>query len=123
EIDLSDVPIENLNQITKRLMIHKRVDFIIEKMKFYGYDGKVQKCLGFCATVEHAQYMANEFNLRGITSTYLSGENQVMERQTIIKQLEDNNQPLQVIFTVDIFNEGVDIPSVNTVLMLRPTNS
>jgi superfamily II DNA or RNA helicase len=47
----------------------------------------------------------------------------VDKRVEFIKKLEDENDPLEVIFTVDIFNEGVDIPSINTVLFLRPTNS
>lgn len=123
EVDLSDVSIEDMNEVTKRLMVHKRVDFILEKMEFYGYDGQKRKCLGFCASREHAQFMAEEFNQHGIQSTYLSGENSIPERQAVIQQLEDDHDPLQVIFTVDIFNEGIDIPSVNTILMLRPTNS
>ncbi|SDQ91939.1 DEAD/DEAH box helicase [Virgibacillus salinus] len=123
EIDLSDVSVDDLDEITKRLKVNERVDFIIEKMRFYGHDGKVRKCLGFCASREHARYMAEEFNRRGIPSTYLTGEDSVKARELRISELEDEENELQVIFTVDIFNEGVDIPSVNTVLMLRPTNS
>src|SRR3712207_6633683 len=67
--------------------------------------------------------MADEFNKRGIKSVYLTGENSPEEREKYIKDLESENNELKVIFTVDIFNEGVDIPSVNLVLMLRPTNS
>ncbi|MGY0694954.1 DEAD/DEAH box helicase [Virgibacillus sp. FSP13] len=123
EVDLSDVSVDDIDEITKRLKVNERVDFIVEKMKFYGYDGKVRKCLGFCASREHARYMADEFNKRGIPSTYLSGRDSICVRQAAIDELEDEGNALQVIFTVDIFNEGVDIPSVNTVLMLRPTNS
>ncbi|ALX49643.1 DUF3427 domain-containing protein [Lentibacillus amyloliquefaciens] len=123
EIDLSDVPVDDLDEITKRLKVNERVDFVIEKMKFYGHDGKKRKCLGFCASKEHARYMAAEFNNRGIPSSYLSGEDDVPVREARIAELEDDLNELQVIFTVNIFNEGVDIPSVNTVLMLRPTNS
>ncbi|MFC4559736.1 DEAD/DEAH box helicase [Virgibacillus kekensis] len=123
EIDLSDVSVDNLDEITKRLKVNERVDFIIEKMRFYGHDGKTRKCLGFCASKEHARYMAAEFNKRGVHSTYLTGDDSVPVRQACIRELEDETNELEVIFTVDIFNEGVDIPSVNTVLMLRPTNS
>ncbi|WP_077325322.1 DEAD/DEAH box helicase [Virgibacillus siamensis] len=123
EIDLSDVSVDDLDEITKRLKVNERVDFIIEKMKFYGHDGKKRKCLGFCASREHARYMADQFNKRDIPSAYLSGEDDVPVRQARIAELENDLNDLQVIFTVDIFNEGVDIPSVNTVLMLRPTNS
>lgn len=122
-VDLSDVNIDNIAEITKRLKVNERVDFIIEKMRFYGHDGDKCKCIGFCAGVEHAQYMSEEFNKMGISSVCLTGENSVDERDEYIKKLESDTDELQVIFTVDIFNEGVDIPSINTVLMLRPTNS
>lgn len=122
-IDLSDVDIDDVAEITKRLKVNERVDFIIKNMNFYGHDGEKRKGLGFCVTVEHAQYMAQEFNSRGIQSICLSGNDSVEQRSYYIKRLEDDHDDLEFIFTVDIFNEGVDIPSVNTVLMLRPTNS
>lgn len=122
-IDLSDVDIDNIAEVTKRLKVNERVDFIIENLNFYGNDGKKRKCLGFCASVDHAHYMAEEFNKRGYSSVALSGANSVDQRSYFIKRLENDEDELEVIFTVDIFNEGVDIPSVNSVLMLRPTNS
>ncbi|WP_062350146.1 DEAD/DEAH box helicase [Bacillus kwashiorkori] len=122
-IDLSDVDIDDIAEVTKRLKVNERVDFIIEKMNFYSHDGDKRKCLGFCASVEHAQFMADEFNKRGYSSVCLHGGHSVDERAYYINRLENENDELQVIFSVDIFNEGVDIPSINTVLMLRPTNS
>ncbi|EIT85714.1 helicase [Fictibacillus macauensis ZFHKF-1] len=122
-IDLSTIEIDNIAEITKRLKVNERVDFIIEKMRFYGHDGDKRKCLGFCASIEHALYMAEQFNARGLPSLCLSGGHSVKERNEAIVRLENEEDPLQFIFTVDIFNEGVDIPSVNLVLMLRPTNS
>jgi superfamily II DNA or RNA helicase len=122
-IDLSDVDIDDVAEITKRLKVNERVDFIIENMNFYGHDGEKRKCLGFCASVEHAKYMNEEFNSRGYKSVCLSGEDSVEKRQNLMRKLEDDTDGLEFIFTVDIFNEGVDIPSVNQVLMLRPTNS
>lgn len=122
-VDLEDVNLDNKSQLAQRLMINRRVDFIIEKMNFYGHDGNFRKLLGFCVNIEHAKYMAEEFNKRGINSVALSGEDTVAKRDEYIKRLESDKDDLQAIFTVDIFNEGVDIPSVNTVLMLRPTNS
>ncbi|GAA0343261.1 DUF3427 domain-containing protein [Bacillus carboniphilus] len=123
EVDLSDVDIDDIAEITKRLKVHERVEFIIEQMNFYGHDGDKRKCLGFCASKEHARYMTEEFNSRGYKSICLTGDDSVEYRSQIIQRLEDEKDDLQFIFTVDIFNEGVDIPSVNTVLMLRPTNS
>ncbi|MFJ7744728.1 DEAD/DEAH box helicase [Peribacillus sp. NPDC097295] len=122
-IDLSDVDIDDVAEITKRLKVNERVDFIIKNMNFYGHDGDKRKGLGFCVTIEHAQYMAQEFNNRGYHSICLSGEDSVERRAYYMNKLEDDADELEFIFTVDIFNEGVDIPSVNTVLMLRPTNS
>ncbi len=119
---------EYLEQISKMLMISRRVDYIIEKMQFYGHDGQKSKTLGFCATVEHANYMADEFNKRLLkngekVAIALSGNAKVEVREKYAKMLEEENSSIQYIFSVDIFNEGIDIPSVNTVLLLRPTES
>lgn len=122
EIDLSDRTLAP-DEIAERLNVASRVDYIIEQMQFYGFDGQKRKALGFCITKKHARFMAEEFNKRGIPSAYLTGESSEEERQRQIKLLESETERLNVIFTVDIFNEGVDIPSVNTVLMLRPTES
>lgn len=104
-------------------MKSKRADYIFEKINFYGHDGDKTKCLGFCATVDHAKFMAEEFNKKlgeGVAIA-LSGENSVPERQKYIQQLEDDDSKLQYIFSRDIFNEGIDVQDVNLVLMLRPT--
>ncbi|MFC7373476.1 DEAD/DEAH box helicase [Fictibacillus iocasae] len=122
-VDLSDVSIDDIAEVTKRLKVNERVDFIIEKMDFYGHDGEKRKCLGFCASIEHAQFMADEFNKRGYNSICLFGDHSPALRELYINRLENDDDELKFIFTVDIFNEGVDIPSVNSVLMLRPTNS
>jgi len=122
-VDLSDVSIDDVAEVAKRLKVNERVDFIIDKMNFYSYDGEKCKCLGYCVTKDHAQYMADEFNKRGIVSAYLTGDDKQSKRQEMVRRLENDDDPLQVIFTVNIFNEGIDIPSVNLVLMLRPTNS
>ena len=122
-VDLKDS--ENLtpDQIAKRLSVHRRVDFIIEKMNYYGHDGLKRKALGFCMTIAHAEFMAEEFNKRGIPSIALSGCDKVSKRESYTKLLEAEDSDLEVIFTVDIFNEGIDIPGVNLVMMLRPTQS
>ncbi|WP_110113060.1 DEAD/DEAH box helicase [Bacillus sp. CGMCC 1.16541] len=122
-VDLSDIDIRDAAELTKRLKVNERVDFIIENMSFYGHDGEKRKCLGFCATIEHAHYMTEEFNKRGYKSVCLTGSDRSDQRTACIRRLEDDGDELEFIFTVDIFNEGVDIPTVNTVLMLRPTES
>ncbi len=126
DIDLVDyrgIDINDIEKLSKLLEINERVEFIIEKMNFYGFDGDKRKAIGFCASVEHAEYMAREFNERGIKSVALTGSDSISKRQREIAKLEDDNDELEVIFTVDLFNEGIDIPAINLVLMLRPTQS
>ena len=127
-IDYSSINPEDenyLEKVSKMLMISRRVDYILEKVNFYGFDGDKAKILGFCATVEHAKYMAEEVNKRlgEGTAVALSGEDSVPVREHYVQMLEDDKNQLQYIFTVDIFNEGIDIPTVNMVLLLRPTDS
>lgn len=123
EVDYSGVKLDDIAEVSKRLMVNARVDFIIDKMNFYGFDGVKQKAVGFCINKDHARYMNESFKKRGINSAVLTSEDSIDKRQEYIRKLEDDNDSLNVIFTVDIFNEGVDIPSINQVLMLRPTNS
>ncbi|NVJ52400.1 MAG: DUF3427 domain-containing protein [Campylobacteraceae bacterium] len=123
ELDYENLDLTNIKKLSKFLMINKRVDFIVEKMNFYGFSGNKRRVLGFCASKEHANFMSEEFNKRGIKATSLTSEDSIIRRENSIKKLQSNTNELEVIFTVDIFNEGVDIPNVNTVLMLRPTNS
>ncbi|WP_153721097.1 DEAD/DEAH box helicase [Sporosarcina cascadiensis] len=122
-IDLSAIDIDDIQEVTKKLKVNERVDFIVEKFLFYGHDGGKRKGLGFCVSIEHARYMADEFNKRGFPSVFLYGDHSPERREHFMMRLEDDQDELEFIFTVDIFNEGVDIPSVNLVLMLRPTNS
>ena len=122
-VHLENVSLKNVDEVAKALKLNQRVDFIIDQMKLYGYDGEHRKCLGFCVSIDHAKFMSDEFNRRGICSIYLDGSDAIEKREAYCRRLEDDKDPLEVIFTVDIFNEGIDIPSVNLVLMLRPTNS
>ena len=121
--DLSDVKLTDIDKLADKLNIKTRVDLIIESIEDYVISGKKRKALGFCVNIKHAQFMSEEFNSRGYQSIYLTGENDNQERDRAIERLEDDNDPLSYIFTIDIFNEGIDIPSLNLVLMLRPTES
>ena len=107
------------------LTCNERLDKIIEKSSFYGCDSGEVRGLVFCSKVEECKILAAEFTKRGLPSIYLSGENTEEERSNAIEQLESNNkeEKIQYIFSVDIFNEGVDIPRVNQIIMLRPTQS
>ena len=122
-IDYENVDLNKIDVLAKLLNVNKRVDYIIDQMNFYSFVGAKRKALGFCVSKEHSLFMSEEFNKRGITSIHLSSDDSIDKRVEFIKKLEDENDALEVIFTVDIFNEGVDIPSINTVLFLRPTNS
>jgi superfamily II DNA or RNA helicase len=122
-IDYENVDLSKIDELAKLLNVNKRVDFIIEQMNFYSFNGEKRKVIGFCVSKEHCSFMSKSFNDKGINATYLTSDDSVLKRVEAIKNLEDENHPLEVIFTVDIFNEGVDIPSINTILFLRPTNS
>lgn len=107
------------------LISDDRVDNIINKAEFYGHSGDRVKGLIFCSTNREANELSLLFNQRGYHTVALSGENTQEERETAIYKLEQNEREngFDYIFTVDIFNEGVDIPAVNQVIMLRPTQS
>ncbi|GEO27417.1 DNA repair helicase [Alicyclobacillus acidoterrestris] len=109
--------------LARALATHERVDYVIEMMEKYGHDGDRRIALGFCASVEHALFMAQEFRARGYEAVALTGKDASEVRQSTICKLEDEHDPLEIIFTVDIFNEGIDIPNVNLLLFLRPTES
>ncbi|MEV4901201.1 DUF3427 domain-containing protein [Citricoccus sp. NPDC055426] len=79
------------------------------------------KALGFCVSVRHAQFMAERFNIANIPSAVVTGETPREARRASLEALRSG--AIKCIFTVDVFNEGLDIPQVNTVLFLRPTQS
>ena len=77
--------------------------------------------LGFCVSIEHAQFMARHFNHHGIRSVAVWGDSPRPDREAALRDLASGD--VKVVFSVDLFNEGVDVPAVDTVLMLRPTES
>ncbi len=79
------------------------------------------RALGFCVSVAHAYFMADQFNAAGIASISVSAQTPQDERKQALQALAKGE--LRVVFSVDLFNEGVDIPSVDTLLLLRPTDS
>ena len=84
-------------------------------------DVVTMRALGFCVSVEHAHFMARHFSRHGIPSIAVSGETPAADRQRALRDLASG--AVRVVFSVDLFNEGVDVPAVDTVLMLRPTES
>lgn len=103
------------------LTLDARVDHILEKSEFYGYSGDTLHGLIFVSKVEEAKILAEKLSNRGIPSIALTGENKESERENAISDL--SNGKIKFIITVDIFNEGIDIPCVNQVILLRPTDS
>ncbi len=104
-----------------RVVAEKRANMIIGSIFKYITDIDEVKGLGFCVSVDHANFMAEYFNENNIPSISLTGQSGEEERNTAKQKLVNGN--IRFIFVVDIYNEGVDIPEVNTVLFLRPTES
>lgn len=77
--------------------------------------------LGFCVSIDHARFMARHFNHHGIRSVAIWGDSPRTEREAALRDLSAGE--VTVVFSVDLFNEGVDVPDVDTLLMLRPTES
>ena len=107
-------------KLTEELCNRERVGLIVNRLQYYLADEHKCRALGFCATKKHAQFMAEEFRRVGLKAAYLTSDNDA-ERLSLNKQLAKGE--INYLFVVDIFNEGVDIPAVDTVLFLRPTES
>lgn len=99
----------------------RRADHVVSSLLKYVTDINDVKGLGFCVTVAHAEFMSGYFNEHGIPSMFLTGQSPDEERKMAKDKLVKGE--VRFIFVVDIYNEGVDIPEVNTVLFLRPTES
>lgn len=107
------------------LTSNQRVDYIIKQTNYYGYSGERVKGLMFCSSKKEAAALSERLNLRGYRTLALSGEDSQEKREDAIDRLVSNTRSdyLQYILTVDIFNEGVNIPEINQVVLLRPTQS
>lgn len=107
------------------LTTDERASKIIQKANLYGTSNGVTRGLVFCSRNEESKILAKKFTESGYKSISLSGDNTEQERIEAIKLLESDNvnEKIDYIFTVDIFNEGIDIPKINQILMIRPTES
>ena len=148
DIEIDGEPINDSSDVRvfSRLVSDIRVDHILKQSEYYGYSGDRLKGLVFCSNKEEAKELSKKFNQRGYYTAVLTGKNTEKQREScielLVKEIRDdvikehnanikNNNPvkcsqlpyLDYIFTIDIFNEGVDIPEINQVLMLRPTES
>lgn len=124
-IDLSSVGWEKgkyiASELTKLYTANdRRVSEIISNLNKYTKNISDVRALGFCATIEHAKFMAQKFCLAGLKAGYLTSDN-TNDRDAIKKNLSEKK--INYLFVIDIFNEGIDIPEIDTVLFLRPTES
>ena len=103
------------------LVAERRADLVVNSILKYVTDINEVKGLGFCVSIEHTRFMADYFNAHGVPSMALTGDSPDEERNAAKQRLVSGK--IRFIFVVDIYNEGVDIPEVNTVLFLRPTES
>jgi len=98
-----------------------RARVVLRELRDKVLDPGTMRALGFCVSVEHARYMAEVFNRAGIPAVAVTGETSSQLRAEALTALAERR--LNIVFTVDVFNEGLDLPSVDTVLFLRPTES
>lgn len=124
-IDLSNVSWERGKYIASELSniytaSDRRVGNIIKTLENYTKDLNDVRAIGFCVSIEHAKFMAEKFLLAGIKADFLTSTNN-QNRDSVRHQLL--SKEINYLFVVDIFNEGVDIPEIDTVLFLRPTES
>ena len=123
-VDYDDISMRNgrydEKDLETKLMINKRAELVLKHYRKYNSS----RAVGFCSSRNHAEYMADYFTNHDVPSAAVySGEQgeYTEERKRAIEKL--TNGELKILFTVDMFNEGVDIPEIDTVLFLRPTQS
>lgn len=109
--------------IAKAIAEQNNVEFIKDQIEKHRKPGEKLKCIAFCTNIQSCKLMAEELYEEGYHTISLTGVNDTGVRIKAFKDLQDDNNLLEIICTVDILNEGVDIPQVNMVLFLRPTES
>lgn len=127
---ISDLAFDDVEEEDKskflRIRLDKRVEHILANAEYYGFCGNRVKGLVFCRSLNEAEQYSREFNNRGYRTTWVSGAMPKDQVEICIERLESDDEDssvLDYIFTADLFNEGVDIPAINQVIMLRPTES
>ena len=117
----SEEKTENFRYLTS----DERVNNVMKQAKYFGYSGDRVKGLIFCSRIDEARKLSYKFNERGWRTAVLSGSDSEEVRNSAIERLagEESTDALDYIISVDIFSEGVDVPEINQVIMLRPTES
>lgn len=121
--DLINYGEDDKNKVSKNIAESDNIDFIVKEIEKHRLPNEKLKAVAFCTNIAHCSLMANELAMRGYSTVALTGENKIGERIKAFNDLQDETNDLEIICTVDILNEGVDIPAINTVLFLRPTES
>lgn len=124
DLEIDDQKADELSHF-ERLVDDERIRHILRETKYYGYSGSRLKGLMFVSSRKEAVALSQKLNEKGLRTLALSGENSMEEREAAIARLtkDQGADVLDYLITVDIFNEGVDIPEVNQVVLLRPTKS
>ena len=112
---------ENFRYLTS----DERVKHVMKQAEYFGHSGERVKGLIFCSRIDEANVLSDKFNKKGWRTEVLSGSNSEAERVAAIEKLagDESEDALDYILSVDIFSEGVDVPEINQVIMLRPTES
>lgn len=111
-------------ELSEALKSDTRTEIIAKNLrKYLPSNGKI-KAIAFCSSVSHAKFTAQKLSSEnGLSAIAILGESSAEERHTAIRRLEEEGDPLNIICSVDVFNEGIDIPQLTHVLFLRPTQS
>jgi len=126
DTDLSDIPWKRGTgyDVTALTNLYTSNDawarLVITQVRRY-VDPETMRCFGFCVSVEHARFMAARFSHHGIPAVAVSGQSSSSERDKALRDLAAGTT--KAVFSVDLFNEGVDVPDADAILMLRPTES
>lgn len=126
-LDLRDIPwrrgrgydVEGLSNLLTGNDAWARL--VVKELARRAGDVSRMRALGFCVSVDHARFMARAFGAAGIAATAIWSDTPDEERRQALRDLAARR--VNVVFSVDLFNEGVDVPAVDTLLMLRPTES
>lgn len=124
-INYDNIPYKNgkYNEkiLLENLLLNTRTDYIVEKINKFGFDGDELSAVAFCQNIEHAFFMKEEFSKKGYKSAVITANTSSNERSEILEEFK--NKKIEILCVVDILNEGIDIPTINLLLFLRPTMS
>ncbi|BBM47512.1 type III restriction protein res subunit [Leptotrichia wadei] len=124
-INYDNIPYKNgkYNEkiLLQNLLLNTRTDYIVEKINKFGFDGDKLSAIAFCQNIEHAFFMKEEFTNKGYKSAVITANTSSNDRVKILEKFK--NKKIEILCVVDILNEGIDIPTINLLLFLRPTMS